>query len=125
MANVYRDLFTFGKFTPYVGAGIGIARHEMDEVYFTGNPFLTNRIEGKSNTQLAWSLMAGTAYRISDRMDLDVGYRYIDMGSVASGHRDNAGFWNPRVQVHDIDAHEFKVGLRIHFGGDRGYEPMK
>ena len=28
--------------------------------------------------------MAGTAYQISDRAVLDVGYRYIDMGDVKS-----------------------------------------
>ncbi len=68
--------------------------------------------------------MAGTAYQISDRAVLDVGYRYIDMGDVKSkrGNMCNTcvgGGSQDRLSVDDITAHEFKVGLRIHFGGRR------
>jgi opacity protein-like surface antigen len=126
MLNVYHDFGNFNRFVPYVGAGIGMAVHDVDEVYFTGNEFLTNRIEGNRDVSFAWSVMAGVGYQISDRAILDVGYRYIDMGSVTSGRVDNAGFVNPAVQIDDIAAHEIKVGLRYHFGGsDAGYAPFK
>lgn len=116
MLNVYKDLGNFGGFTPYVGAGIGAAYHQMSGVYFTGNPALVNTIEGNSDLAFAWSLMAGVGYQISDRAILDFGYRYIDLGKATSGRVDNAGFVNPRVVVDDVTAHEFKVGLRYHFG---------
>jgi opacity protein-like surface antigen len=126
MLNVYHDFGNFNRFVPYVGAGIGMAVHDVDEVYFTGNPNLTNRIEGNRDVSFAWSVMAGVGYQISDRAILDVGYRYIDMGSVTSGRVDSAGFVNPAVQIDDIAAHEIKVGLRYHFGGsDAGYAPFK
>ena len=126
MLNVYHDFGNFNRFVPYVGAGIGMAVHDVDEVYFTGNPALTNRIEGNRDVSFAWSVMAGVGYQISDRAILDVGYRYIDMGSVTSGRVDSAGFVNPAVQIDDIAAHEIKVGLRYHFGGsDAGYAPFK
>ncbi len=126
MLNVYHDFGNFNRFVPYVGAGIGMAVHDVDEVYFTGNPNLVNRIEGNRDVSFAWSVMAGAGYQISDRAILDVGYRYIDMGSVTSGRVDSAGFVNPAVQIDDIDAHELKVGLRYHFGGsDAGYAPFK
>ncbi|MEL6297379.1 MAG: outer membrane beta-barrel protein [Pseudomonadota bacterium] len=117
MLNVYRDLGKWGSFVPYVGVGVGAAYHQIDEVYFTGNPSLTNRIEGNSDISFAWSLMAGFGYQITDRAVLDVGYRYIDMGKAKSGRADNAGFVNPAVKVDDIAAHEFKFGVRYHFGG--------
>ena len=117
MMNVYKDFGNFGGFIPYVGAGIGVAYNMMDEVYFTGNPFLVNRIHGKNDISFAWALMAGVGYQISNRAILDFGYRYIDMGSASSERHDNAGFINPRVTVDDITAHELKVGLRYHFGG--------
>lgn len=117
MINAYKDLGNFGGFVPYVGAGVGIAYNMMDGVYFTGNPNLTNTIHGKNDISLAWALMAGVGYQLSERTILDVGYRYINMGSASSERHDNAGFVNPRVTVDDIAAHEVKVGLRYHFGG--------
>jgi opacity protein-like surface antigen len=127
MLNGYKDLGNYGGFTPYLGAGVGVAYHIMDEVYFTDNPNLSNRIEGNRDMAFAWSLMAGVGYQLSHSTVLDVGYRYIDMGSIDSGRVDSAGFVNPKVQLDDIDAHEIKVGLRYHFGGreETSYAPMK
>ena len=130
MANVYKDLGKFGNVTPYVGAGIGVAYNQMSETYFTGTTTLPNRIAGDNDISLAWSLMAGIGYQISDRAILDVGYRYIDMGKISSQRHDNAGNINPRVVIDDLAAHEFKVGLRYHFGASDccaqpAYAPMK
>ena len=117
MFNGYYDLGRWDRVVPYVGAGVGLAFNRADEVYFTGNPALVNRIEGDDRWSLAWSLMAGIGWQVSDRITLDFGYRYLDMGKVESGHIDTAGFWNPKVRLDDLTAHEFKVGLRFAFGG--------
>jgi opacity protein-like surface antigen len=117
MLNAYKDLGNFGGFVPYVGAGIGAAYHQMGDTYFTDNPALVNRIKGDNDLAFAWSLMAGVGYQISDRAIIDVGYRYIDMGSISSQRSDSAGFVNPAVKLDDLTAHEVKVGLRYHFGG--------
>ena len=60
--------------------------------------------------------------QISERAVLDFGYRYIDMGDVESraatcALRALAGGSQDRLTVDDMTAHEFKVGLRLHFGG--------
>lgn len=129
MVNAYYDLGNWGGITPYVGAGVGVSYNKMDEVYFTGNPLLTNRIEGDSRLSLAWSLMAGIGWQITDRAILDIGYRYMDYGKANSGRIDSAGYVNPAVRVDDLTAHEIKVGLRYHFGGGccdaPAYAPMK
>lgn len=130
MLNLYHDLGKWGQVTPYVGAGVGIAYNIMSDVYFTDNPALVNRIAGDRDISLAWSLMAGLGYQVSNNAILDIGYRYLDMGKATSERHDNAGFINPRVRVEDITAHEFKVGLRYHFGSDCcsapvAYAPMK
>jgi opacity protein-like surface antigen len=125
MFNGYYDLGRWDRFVPYVGAGVGVARNSMDEVYFTGNPALINRIQGDDRWSLAWSLMAGVGWQVTERAVLDFGYRYIDMGKAESGHIDSAGFWNPKVRVDDITAHEFKVGLRYSFGGGAAPSFMK
>ena len=129
MLNAYKDLGTFGNLTPYVGAGVGMAYNKMDDVYFTGNPALVNKIKGDSELSFAWSLMAGVGYRVSDRATLDIGYRYFDMGDASSETIDNTLNYNPRVNIDDITAHEIKVGLRYNFGGAdccaTQYVPMK
>jgi opacity protein-like surface antigen len=66
MFNGYKDLGNFNGVVPYVGAGVGMAYNKMSEVYFTDNPLLTNRIEGDSKLSLAWSLMAGIGWQVSD-----------------------------------------------------------
>jgi len=63
------------------------------------------------------SLMAGVGWQVTDRVTLDLGYRYLDMGKAESGHIDTAGFWNPKVRLDDLTAHELKFGLRFAFGG--------
>ena len=126
MLNGYKDLGNFGGLTPYLGAGVGIAYNIVDDVSFTDNPALVNQIHGERDIAFAWSLMAGVGYQLSHNTVLDLGYRYIDMGKATSERSDTAGFINPRVNIDDLDAHEFKVGLRYHFGeGDGGYQAMK
>lgn len=127
MFNAYKDLGRYGNITPYVGGGVGVAYHKVDETYFTGNYNLVNRIEGDSDIAFAWSLMAGIGYQLTDRAILDIGYRYIDMGDANGGRVDSAGFVNPRVEIDDLAAHEIKIGLRYHFGGAEAvqYAPMK
>ena len=116
MLNGYKDFGNFGGFTPYAGAGIGVAYNIVDDVYFTGNPDLPNRIHGDRDIAFAWALMAGVGYQISDRAILDIGYRFIDMGKANSERSDTAFSVNPRVRIDDLEAHEVKVGLRYHFG---------
>ncbi len=127
MVKAYKDLGNWGGITPYLGAGLGLAYNKVDDVYFTGNPALVNRIHGDNDLSFAWALMAGIGYQISDRAVLDLGYRYSDLGSAQSERVDSANFVNPRVDIDDITAHEFKIGLRYHFGQSDccAYAPMK
>ena len=129
MVNLYKDLGKYGRVTPYVGAGVGVAMHKVDETFFTGNYALLNRIEGDESYSFAWSLMAGVGYQLTDRATLDFGYRYIDMGDAESGRVDNAGFVNPKVDIDDLAAHEIKIGLRFSLGESsccaQEYAPMK
>jgi opacity protein-like surface antigen len=115
MFNAYYDFGHWGSFVPYVGAGVGVARNEMDGVTFSTSP---NTQSGDTNWSLAWSVMAGAGFQLSERVILDLGYRFIDMGKAQSGTADTSGFTNnPPLRVDDLTAHEFKVGLRLHFGG--------
>jgi opacity protein-like surface antigen len=88
------------------------------------------RVKGDNDLTLAWAAMAGVAYQVSDRAILDFGYRYIDFGRAAIGRTDPNSFTPSKLTMDDMGAHEFKVGLRYHFGGDSccstpRYAPMK
>ncbi len=131
MFNTYYDFGKHAGFVPYVGAGIGFAYHKMGDVTIT-DPNSPAVQFGDEQLSFAWALMAGVGYQLSERMILDVGYRYIDMGLARSSHGDNTfAFWNPRLELDDLRAHEFKLGLRYHFGGGdccqhaAMYAPMK
>jgi opacity protein-like surface antigen len=115
MVNGYYDLGNFRGFVPYLGAGLGIAWNSTDAVVTTP---AGGRLAGESESSFAWAVMAGVGYQVSERAILDLGYRYIDLGDATSG---TGGGVTAPVRIHDLAAHEIKLGLRYHFGG--GHAP--
>ncbi|MBS0242663.1 MAG: porin family protein [Proteobacteria bacterium] len=127
MANAYYDFGNFRGFVPYVGAGLGVSINDMGWTT-TDSPLSPNPQFGQTKASLAWSLMAGVGYQLSDRAILDVGYRYIDLGKAQSDAQDTLMFKNPILALNDLSAHEVRVGLRYHFGAsgsEAAYAPMK
>jgi opacity protein-like surface antigen len=75
MANGYYDITAFGDtFTPYVGAGFGVAA-----IKYKSETATTSKAKG---TQFAWQVGAGTLVKVTDAVDLKVGYRYMNLGGV-------------------------------------------
>ncbi|MDQ4135010.1 MAG: outer membrane beta-barrel protein [Pseudomonadota bacterium] len=74
-----------GPVEPYVGGGVGLARHDIGRVIFAFPGLSANAttvIRGGESTRFAYMLAAGGAMRLSERLVLDVAYRYTDLGSV-------------------------------------------
>ena len=115
LVNLYYDLDMGHRITPYVGVGIGFARHSID-----GDD--TN----DSDTSFAWALMAGADIDLREQWKLDVGYRYLDMGDGSFADRKTPG---RNFEIDDLESHEIRVGLRYSFSCWRdcggSYEPMK
>ena len=109
MFNSYYDLPTNSKFSPFFGLGLGVAQNEL-EVSTTLNGVPQN-YESDASTGFAYSLMAGTGYRISPRWLVDFVYRYIDSGSLrtalGSGSNTSRRFDRGGLRSHDI-----MLGLR-------------
>ncbi len=82
LANGYFDLGTWQGFTPYIGAGAGVdwARIWQSNVAITSSNIVT-----ASNThyQFAWAAMAGVAFAMAEHVQLDVGYRFVDLGPIS------------------------------------------
>jgi opacity protein-like surface antigen len=110
MSNLYYDFANIRNITPYVGAGIGAAFHDVDQVTFRDANVTI--LPAHRQTEFAWQLMAGVSADVGSGILLDLGYRYVDLGSVNSsvpsiGHS---------LNLDDLAAHEVRVGLRVPLG---------
>lgn len=104
LLNVYADLGTWYRLTPYIGAGIGAARVKVSDF----NSVITPPYSGEaSQWNMAWAAMAGAALAISQNLQLDLGYRYLNVGNVDSIDR-----LGGHVTFKNVGAHELRVGLR-------------
>lgn len=130
MANAYVDLPSVGALTPYLGAGIGAAHVKYDRwntlETCEGCTYQSYK-DGLNSTRFAMALMAGTSYDLSDRLKLDIGYRYLringgkaygyDAADQASqtGYGFGPGATGAQARDHGFDIHSVRAGLRYGF----------
>ncbi len=119
LANAYADLGTWNRLTPYVGAGIGGAHIRWDDLH-NSYPGVDDRHPGAKEWRFAYALMAGVSYCLTDKLDLDVGYRFshINGGKMFSYADSSAG--GPGAGPgfdRGMNTHEVRGGLRYSFGG--------
>ncbi len=132
LLNAYGDLGTWYGFTPYVGAGLGVTHIKAvanENWYWTyGGAYTANGVNNayfsnaanvlihygypgnvgptQVRNNFSWALMAGVAYDIAPGLKLDVGYRYLNMGTLAASTSSGG-------TVHrTIDSQEVRAGLR-------------
>lgn len=110
LANAYFDIGTWHGFTPYVGAGIGTARVDLDDYRYTNPNGTKGGFKGDHKWNLAWALMAGVGYEVSDNITIDANYRYVDLGDART--KPTGILSNKRVKIDDIAAHEIRLGVR-------------
>lgn len=107
-ANVYADFERGGAFTPFVGAGLGLANTQTDVVYGPGV-----RLDS-SDTNVAVQLIAGADYAISERTSLFGDVRYIRDFGVETDRFLGSGALSGTLEE-DIDTFQVNVGLRFNF----------
>ncbi len=108
MVNGYYDFKNQSKFTPFVGAGLGMSWNKTDTdgtVIATG----ASEVVSRSESSFAWNLGAGVAYELTENMSLDTMYRYTDLGDAVWGRS------SAELTSKDITSHELTVGLRFKF----------
>lgn len=138
LLNAYYDFDVRGRFTPYVGIGIGWVQHDTKTGTVSDPCGCTGTIEKGKGGDIAAALMAGMAINLTNRgvpagsgegsgevarnFYLDIGYRFLYLGEVSTGPvRANVTTPAPATvvsadpTVSDIHAHEFRVGLRYDF----------
>ncbi|MEX6508248.1 outer membrane protein [Jiella sp. M17.18] len=120
MANAYADLGTYVGFTPYVGGGIGAVHLDYDTSCSSNgsscsSAFGSSTIDNRQDWRFAYALMAGVSYDVSKNLKIDVGYRYLNVGSGNMGKitAENAGTtYTIDGKDGGFDRHTFQAGIR-------------
>lgn len=85
VVGVVRPLSLFGLkkwlVEPFVTAGMGVAHNRIDSMVYTFPKTATITPDG-SHTGFAWSVGAGFAYELGKNTELELVYRYTDLGQV-------------------------------------------
>jgi opacity protein-like surface antigen len=120
MANGYADLGRFSGFTPYVGAGIGVAYNRLSQIddygVGTGNAGASGSYGSSSNGSFAWALHGGFAYDLTQNLKMDLGYTYMNLGEARSGDlRCGVPCSGGSLRIKDITSHDIHLGLRYVF----------
>jgi opacity protein-like surface antigen len=95
MLNGYYDFQTGSALTPYVGAGIGWARHDIDDADVDDSVF-------------AYQATLGVCWALNDTMALDFAYRYFATADPEFGDGEDA-------QELEYDSHNLTAGIRYKF----------
>lgn len=119
LANGYVDLGTWSRMTPYIGAGVGMAAVMTSKVTDTGYGAFaggSGRASDQTKYNFAWAIHVGTTYDLTANIKADVGYRYLNLGTVNSG---NVVCTVPCAPYHArmrrLDSHDLRIGLRYVF----------
>ncbi len=132
LLNAYGDLGTWGGFTPYVGGGLGVTSLRVstsENWYFSSgvpygnggannycppnlgycyaNGFNGNTSPSQIRDNFSWALMAGLSYDVMPHVKLDIGYRYLNMGTLTGTNA--AG----NIIHSTISSQEVRAGLRF------------
>ncbi len=123
MGNAYFDIApllppeTLGPINPYLMAGAGISRNRNGDYVCNSLNSCTSFSYANANTNnsFAWQAGVGLVWKITPALAMDVGYRYVDLGSIrgADVYAPSAA-WGLNGS---LTAHRFTAGVIYSFGG--------
>jgi opacity protein-like surface antigen len=131
MANAYYDLAERGRFTPYIGVGIGASANRIDREVAFGDESVKDPVSGVVSTryrgsavtdsQASWTLaaaaMTGITYNFDKRTSLDVNYRlqYIQGYDIVTRVQapGSAAATDSRAKISDVFEHQLRAGVRV------------
>lgn len=113
MLNAYRDYEIYQGISVYGTVGVGIAKVESSG--WQGNT--ARQYTSNTDTNLTYSLGAGVSYEPIDKLNFDLGYRYVDLGKIESGMNRFAnarGLQDEQMKAH-LKSQEIILGIRYLF----------
>ncbi len=106
MGNVIVDLIPDGDLSPFIGLGAGIAAAQADAVSVPAV------ILDDSDTTWAWQAIAGVTAKATDRINVDLTYRYFQTGDFDFSNPGTAGNLSGSYNDQSVT-----VGIRYSFAG--------
>ena len=110
MCNAWRDVSISKKFGLYGGGGIGAGGYRWSSDVIFGSQAILAHVQA---TQFAWQAGGGVVYALSDRITLDLGYRFYSLNEVRFVIPSNGGLYDGQ-----FSANELLFQIRI-------YEPFR
>lgn len=123
MANAYVDLGTYGRITPYVGAGIGGAHVQWGtlENCISGGTDQDGCVthDGHDEMRFAYQIHAGASIDVTCAAAIDLGYTYREIqGGGMFKYAEFNGFGTGPGFDNGIKSHQLKAGLRYKIGAN-------
>lgn len=85
-------LLGHSRIVPYIGAGFGVARNQIDTttMYF---PVTITVVPGGRQTSMTWMASMGLSLEVSSKAKLDFGLRYTDLSRVRTARGEGSVNW--------------------------------
>lgn len=120
MLNGFFDLPVMMKsIRPFIGAGIGRSRNDMDPIHWNDPGCCTGVLTGGKKSDTAWQITLGADIALDKGWVLEVLYRYADMGDIRKDRGpDQAGLFGTGVTgpaTGKLRSDEIVVGVRRSF----------
>lgn len=119
--NAYYDFKNTTSFTPYIGAGVGLAfvgAKTSVNSHEEGEPDESDSFGKKTRTNFAWNVGLGCAYALNDTVSIDLGYRYADFGKAKTKSYSGVDDGQPFTvygKAQNVAMHQFMLGARFTF----------
>ncbi|HRD45604.1 MAG TPA: outer membrane beta-barrel protein, partial [Caulobacter sp.] len=121
MANLIYDFMPDATLNPYVGFGIGINRLEMDLSARANSGAGVIGVHDKDSV-FAYQWLAGVSWEATDRLNVDVTYRYLNGAEADWESQDTFVFPVEGLSAKYVD-HSLSFGLRYAFGEEAAPPP--
>lgn len=116
MFNAYYDFKNTSKFTPYLSAGAGVTRIKNKQTLNSEFAPEENLNLSDTSNSFTWAAGVGVAYKVTENVALDLGYRYLDAGEVEFKNDINDFEESGRLQTTaDLVSHDYSLGIRYNF----------
>lgn len=128
LANAYVDMGKYAGFTPYVGAGVGVANINLSDVSEASSwtaigasatsGAAVGILQGENKWNFAWALHGGFSYDLTQNLKLDAGYSYKDLGSIktsgiiACTNGSSPSCASEAGKLKHLALHDFHLGAR-------------
>ena len=124
-AVLYVDGPELATIRPFIGAGLGAARTSLSDVTYRFPAISGDAVtvsQGGSSASFAYLLTAGVSIPVSERIDLDLAYRWTDLGTVKT-NSGSARIVRPAGQFNldiagtqiDLKSQSLLASLRLRF----------